>query len=61
MRRSLPLLAILSTAALRPAMAQVLSPVMVDDPYIWLEEKDGAEGDGVGRHRKRKDAAAAGE
>ena len=42
MRRSLPLLAILSTAAIGPAMAQVLSPVVVDDPYIWLEEKDGA-------------------
>ena len=41
MRLSLPLLAILSATALRPAVAQTLSPVTVDDPYIWLEEKDG--------------------
>ena len=40
MRPSLSLLAILSATAVRPAIAQVLSPVTVNDPYIWLEEKD---------------------
>ena len=41
MYRSLSFAALLICTAVRPAMAQTLSPVTVDDPYIWLEEKDG--------------------
>ena len=41
MYRSLSFAALLVCTAVRPAMAQTLSPVTVDDPYIWLEEKDG--------------------
>ncbi len=43
MRISLPALVLLASAAIRPAVAQTQSPVVVDDPYIWLEEKDGTQ------------------
>jgi len=37
--RALPVVLLLSSLA-APTLAQTASPVTVDDPYIWLEEKD---------------------
>ena len=61
MRLTLPLLAILSATAVRPVVAQTMSPVVVDDPYIWLEEKDGAKAmEWVAVENGEDDAAAGG-
>ncbi len=38
--RALPFVFLLASAIAGPVLAQTASPVTVDDPYIWLEEKD---------------------